>query len=788
MMMVATAQDIIIFGQVVGESDGQPLQAANVWFKNTQIGTATNNEGYFILRTNEPYKTLCISVLGYRRKEVKLTGSDQVLNIALREERNMLSEVVAMPGENEALPLLKRVRAAAAQNDPERFADFSAIEHQNIQLSMANIRRKKTQRRLLGDAMSGQLALDDSTLFVPIYYAQQSDKIEANSGDIQRTNLLLDQKALQVLPPEQIGTFVANYTPHVNFYRNNVTVLQTNFISPLSVQGNIYYQYFLIDSTATPDGKTYYIRFRPKNDKELAFRGEMWIDSATLALTHIKASLSPYAAINFLNGLTIEQIFERGKDGRFYYNSREYAMSFSFNLFDKNAQHGLSAFYLQTIENEVTTIDAEKEKTPDFIEEIRDSAAAENQEFRAAIDSLNQSKLQRIAYNIVDFALTGYIHAWKFDLGPIINWFRYNELEGFRPTLQLRTGEKMMEHFAIGGYFGYGVRDKQWKYGGEIQARWGNENAHSIGIFYDNDVIRYGYRSAEMLNENMYGSPENLLTTASHVVHYKNLCQAHRLAARYRFHEKDWTFTLDWRGVDFFANDAMTFVQNDVNLQHVKTTSVAATLRFARDERTLERFFHRQHLRTKYPIVSLMGEYGYYAVGDATNHYGQLRLTLKQDVPLWSGRLSYGVEGGYIFGDVPWPLLEVPRTARNFWSQYDFGLLSPMEFMTDAYVMGNMRYVTSGWLFNYIPGIKKLNLREDFVFKIAYGGLRSGHSGILALPETATNMKKMPYIEAGVGICNILRILSVQSIWRLTYRNAPDAIKWGMRFRIELGL
>ena len=104
------------------------LQAANVWFKNTQIGTATNNEGYFILRSNEPYKTLCVSVIGFRRKEVKLTGSDQVLTIALKEERNMLNELIVLPSDNEALPLLRRVRERASENNPDKIGNFSTIE------------------------------------------------------------------------------------------------------------------------------------------------------------------------------------------------------------------------------------------------------------------------------------------------------------------------------------------------------------------------------------------------------------------------------------------------------------------------------------------------------------------------------------------------------------------------------------------------------------------------------------------------------------------------------------
>ncbi len=781
-----SAQDIIIFGQIVGE-DGEPIHAANVWFKNTQIGTATNTEGYFILRSNEPQKKLCVSVIGYRQKTIKLSGKDEVLTIALKEESSVLNELVVLPTENEALPLLRRVRECADENNPDKIGDFNTLEQRNTRLSLTQIKRKTLQRKLLRDLSSGAIAIDDSTYFMPLYDEVSVDEISVDSGGkTEQKNLSTDEKTLQLLPKEQMGIFLQNYAPNVNFYRNHVTVLQTNFISPLAAQGNLYYQYFLIDSLKNGGDKTYYIRFRPKNDKDLVFKGEMWIDSASCALQRIKASLSPAAAINFLNGLTIEQTFERNKSGKFYYDTRNYNMSFLFNFFDKNAKTGASVIYAQTIKNQNTKSTFDVSNSPDSSAIFTDSLVQETQQFRSAIDSLNQSKLQRVAYGLVDFVLNGYVHVWKLDLGPGINWLRYNKLEGFRPTFALRTGEKMMKHFTVGGYVGYGFGDKKWKYGGEFQARWGEKNAHSIGLFYDNDVIRHGYQFADLVCENMYGSNENLLTTASRMVVKTNLYQINQATAQYRYEQRGVRFTLRAQGTNYFSNSAMQFLQNGENLPTAQVATVSAGLRLSFKENSLDNFFHRYYLRTNYPIINLLGEYGFYNAGDVQGHFGQIRLIVKEDVPLFSGKLKYAVESGYIFGDVPWFVLETPRIQRNFRSQYDFGLLNPMEFMYDAYVTANIRYITSGWIFNYIPYVKKANLREELIFRIAYGGLRSSHANVLALPEGVESLQKMPYMEAGFGICNILKVLSVQSIWRITYRDTPDAIKWGIRARLSL--
>jgi hypothetical protein len=41
------------------------------------------------------------------------------------------------------------------------------------------------------------------------------------------------------------------------------------------------------------------------------------------------------------------------------------------------------------------------------------------------------------------------------------------------------------------------------------------------------------------------------------------------------------------------------------------------------------------------------------------------------------------------------------------------------------------------------------------------------------------------YMELGFGVENILKLLRVDFIWRLTQREQPDVQKWGVRFLIS---
>ena len=79
-----------------------------------------------------------------------------------------------------------------------------------------------------------------------------------------------------------------------------------------------------------------------------------------------------------------------------------------------------------------------------------------------------------------------------------------------------------------------------------------------------------------------------------------------------------------------------------------------------------------------------------------------------------------------------------------------------------------------GVLFNLIPGIRWLHLRELVEAKIAYGYNSQAEAG---------TKRSMLYSEVGIGIGNILRVCNLYSIWAIT----PE-IQWAIRFRIHLGL
>ena len=149
---------------------------------------------------------------------------------------------------------------------------------------------------------------------------------------------------------------------------------------------------------------------------------------------------------------------------------------------------------------------------------------------------------------------------------------------------------------------------------------------------------------------------------------------------------------------------------------------------------------------------------------------------------------------------MPFPLLILPEANLSYITQREtFCLINNMEFLNDRFASLSLSYDMHGKLFNRIPLLKKLKWREMVRFRALWGTLtdknnpfKSDNPELFLFPMrdgqyTSHVMDpKIPYMEASVGIYNIFKLLHVEYVHRLTYRNNPDINKWGIRFMVMM--
>jgi hypothetical protein len=165
------------------------------------------------------------------------------------------------------------------------------------------------------------------------------------------------------------------------------------------------------------------------------------------------------------------------------------------------------------------------------------------------------------------------------------------------------------------------------------------------------------------------------------------------------------------------------------------------------------------------------------------------------------GYTDISLEAAKIFGTVDYPLLYAHRANQTYsYQKQSYNLMNFLEFVSDRYVALNVDYCFNGFIFNKIPLVKKLKFREWVTFKVLYGGLNDNNNPakypgeLFKLPVDRNNdpltftLEKKPYIEASVGIGNILNVVRVDLIKRFTYLDNPNVSELGVRFLLKLDL
>jgi hypothetical protein len=155
------------------------------------------------------------------------------------------------------------------------------------------------------------------------------------------------------------------------------------------------------------------------------------------------------------------------------------------------------------------------------------------------------------------------------------------------------------------------------------------------------------------------------------------------------------------------------------------------------------------------------------------------------------GYLRLSTEAGKIYNPLPYPLLMIHQGNETFF--YDEGSYNTMnffEFVSDEWVSVWASYHADGLFLNKIPIMRRLKWREVASAKAVVGGYDLRNDLILSrdvngdgIPDIYTLSK--PFVEAAVGVENIFKVLRIDFIWRLTYLDNPNIVKYGLRAKLQ---
>lgn len=771
------AQETIVVGEVYDANTGEPLSNVNIYLQGTQEGTTTNAEGMFLLREElERARTMVVSAVGYHTERFKIEPHTQSgIDIALREKVGTLAEVFVVPNENPALALMERVRARRAANR-RMVAEDAATG--STALYVSDIQSRNLKRNLWKSLQSGMIQQEDSSYLVPLYWRQQT------TDTVREEATLLTVTDYQLLLGQIPSTF--------DFYANSMPFLSTSMLSPLAASGNTYYTYFLVDSVWVGDEKRYQVRFKTKNPFYATFNGEMMIDSATCALRSIEVKMPAQTSINYLKGLSVLQTFT--VDNQLRDEQVNMLMDFAVKAPLGNDTTHIFPTLLLTRGTKLQL----EENTP------QDDVPEQDDMILPALDSLNNTPLFKTAKLLAYVVQTGCIPTSKYvEIGKVHHVFKLSKFEGLRVGIPLRTTDDLWKNVCLEAMVAYGMGDRAWKGFGQINVALPTERRHTMFVRYADEYMYADVDDfSEYLRENIvFNKQINIVTRLMQSLtfnpdYYYNT-MSRRREARLQFSD-EWNSYLETQAYVKLGRMGYGEPTSRYNAQpSFSYSTIGASARISFNERKVDTYFERRHIYNHLPVIYLGAELGSYRMDDMSSYrmYGNLQLMVRHDVDLgMGGELDYLVQAGLVFGRVPYPLLyHFAGNQTHTFEPHRFSLMNNYQYAADQYVALQAHWNGKGVLFNLIPGVRYLRLRELVELKMAYGGLRQDHQQVLAFPTTQTGhgtMRAMqvPYVEMGVGIGNILRIGEVYGVFRLTQINDPASPWWAVRFRLHLAM
>lgn len=781
------AVETILVGEVVNETTGEAIPNVNIHFRGTKIGTSSDENGNYALRVDMEAKCqLVFSAVGYFTQRFEIEpGTKAGLQVAMREKTATLTEIVVAPNENPALELLRQVRAHREANDRTMHKDrvFTAQKEQTLFVS--HIGKRQLRRALWRSLQAGMIAQEDSTYILPLYRETQSFRFsgpEMIPANDQRTQAL-------ILSETDYSTLLGN-EGNLNFYANSVSLMGHAFLSPLAAGGNLYYRYYILeeDDPATNEALTglttnlVRISFRTRNPFYATFNGEMVIDTTNYALRSIQAYVPAEVAVNYVNTLHVNQTL--AEDGTIADESISVLLDFTIKS-EKAGTVFPTLLLTTSLRNKSLTAEdgltAERSISPkDGLSGAADLTAERSDSAFAALDSL---PLIRTAKWFATIAMTGYIPTGTpVDIGHVEEILQVNQHEGVHIGLPFRTNERFSKVVSLEASVGYGFKDRSPKGMGRISVNLPTPRKNTLQLEYND---RYVWSEVDdfdrLLRENSMGWRNFDFTAyAFEALKRDSLCV--NTALRQRQLQLHWF--ADWTDkVETSAYVRAGWMPASVSdpSSVISYQSLSLIARLSWGERKYDGYFMRRYAySSKYPVLAIGAEFGHWANSQQpianSQLYAHLRVLLTQHAQLgMGGTLSYALQAGALFGRVPQTLLWQADANQGYaYDPYRFTFLHGGDLMADKYVTLQTEWNGQGILFNLIPGIRWLHLRELVEAKIAYGYLSNQYSVF---------SNQMFYAELGIGLGNILRVCDLYSVWSLS-----PHIQWGMRFRIHLGL
>jgi hypothetical protein len=800
----------IIRGRVTDVQTFEPVVFANIVFKGTTIGTQTGFDGSYVLNGITGSDSILISFVGYETKTIGIIpDTEQNIDIHLNPALFSIAEVIIRPGENPAIKLLREVWRKMPENHIEKLSAYQYVNYSRSTLFVRKPGYYKKTDKTLEKVFSWEFEKytvktgEEDIPAIPSYFTEiLSDNFFLKSTGQNFINIKSSHSEGIAFESTNLPAQLITKQENFNFMDNAVRIIDRSFISPLSRFGPLYYKYYLND-TSLIDNRYYCFRvdFVPKREEDPVFRGSFWINDTTFALKRISVEIGQKAELNFIRRAKIQQDYEPVDFEAWFPVSTRF-MADAANLFVTNYSRKTDivinkprepGFYSSELK---AGFDSEN-PDPDFWNRVRMNSLEKTDSLALQkIEVIKNTSRISIPAKLIEAAIRGYYDLGKFELGPYLLFYGYNETEGSRFRIGGRTNVRFSNRLIIEGYAAFGTRDNRLK--GSVQTEYLLSEKYwtKAGLQIRDDVENSGaidefYSQSSFLTFASTFGGSDMMARSTVLRPWIGSDIIRGLQAKLVFTYK----TFEPAGSDYhfawYADPSRTDLR-----ESFRTNELGLILHYQPKAVYVLDGNRRFSVNfNQYPVFGIEYFKGFRNPGNGDFNYDRIIAGIQHRFNLGGfGNVVYNVRFSRIFGSLPYPLLTTLAGNQSFFrTDRTYNLMNYGEFVADESLELFMSYHMNGLLLGKLPIIKKLEWRTVLSGKIAYGSFNDRSNGFydpgtnpggilpktdtagFPLTEFSTLTWKKPYAEISYGIENIFRFFRVDLVQRLTYLDNPES-------------
>ncbi|MDU1892274.1 MAG: DUF5686 family protein [Dysgonomonas sp.] len=818
----------VVRGTVKDATTKEKLPFVTVTFDNTTIGVFSDEDGDFRVTNRGRQTAVTVSLIGYKPQKFEVVpGTTTTKEIFLESEDKQLDEVVIRPKKekyskknNPAVELIKKVIAHKKENNITASDYYQYKEYERIFFALNDFKPDQPQfRRYKFLPNYIDTSLIDNKPILPFSIREKISDIYYRKEPKAKKQIVKGyhiQGLDQAFETEGLDAMIKEIFKDVSIFDNSVSLLFQQFVSPLSEHQSInFYRWYLSDTVNIDDDRYVKLDFAPFNSRDIGFTGTLLISLDSMYAVKRAILRTPKKMnINFVEELVIQHDFKK-VDGNKWIPLEE-RMAIDVSMVDAvkfyiDKTRTYEKFVIDNPMDPIFILSAPEVFEKDYLKRPSDYWAQnrppehqKDYKMDQMMKDINDVFIFKALLNVGTIISSGYFPTSrdpeknKLEIGTVPTFYSYNSVEGNRFRLTGSTTKQLHPHLFLYGYGAYGTRDERFKYYAEATWAFNKVQNHKDEFPKNNLIVAYKYDMNSLGQRFTQAERDNILLSLRSSNNDKMTYNRQTQVAYHREHYNGFSYKLSAQTFEETPAGTLTFEKIDDNgnlysLHKIRTTEAMLALRYAPNEKFFQQRRKRHSMPSPRLIFNLSHTIGLDDVLGGQHHYNKTSFSVyKQFWVAPFGKLSVSAQAEKIWGSVSFPLLITPSANNSYTIQKgNYYLIEPLEFVHDSQVSWEVYHHLNGWLFNRIPLIKSLKLREVFGFRGFWGELSrrnnpTYNNDLLLFPQRTYTTRSAPYMEYNIGIENIFKLFRIDYVRRINYLDHPGIDKDGFRITFDL--